>query len=182
MHRPTKSNKKRLAALVALTLLATSHAYAMPSGGEVKAGQASITKSGNVMNINQGSQKAVINWQDFGIKKAETVNFNQNRNMAVLNRVTGNNASGIYGKMNAGGTVFLVNPNGITFGKGAEINVGGLIASTILCLLMMPTFYLILSGDGKKKRRKRRSMLSMKQVRPSAGTQFQSQLIKSRLG
>ena len=38
----------------------------------------------------------------------------------------------------------------------AFVIIGGLIASTILCLLMMPAFYLILAGDGKKKRKKRR--------------------------
>ena len=32
--------------------------------------------------------------------------------------------------MDANGQVFLVNPNGIIFGKGAQINVGSLIAST----------------------------------------------------
>ena len=34
----------------------------------------------------------------------------------------------------------------------AFVIIGGLIASTILCLLMMPTYYLILSGEGRRKK------------------------------
>ena len=38
----------------------------------------------------------------------------------------------------------------------AFVIIGGLIASTLLCLLMMPAFYLMLSGDGKKKKHRRK--------------------------
>src|SRR5690606_5695646 len=49
----------------------------------------------------------------------------------LLNRVTGNQASDIAGQLNANGRVFLVNPNGVLFGSGAQVNVGGLVASTL---------------------------------------------------
>ncbi|PNB32059.1 filamentous hemagglutinin, partial [Pseudomonas sp. FW305-130] len=39
--------------------------------------------------------------------------------------------SSILGTLNANGQVFLINPNGILFGKGAQVNVGGLVASTL---------------------------------------------------
>ncbi|WP_175888456.1 filamentous hemagglutinin N-terminal domain-containing protein, partial [Burkholderia contaminans] len=48
----------------------------------------------------------------------------------ALNRVVGNNGSQIHGQLDANGKVFLVNPNGVLFGSGAQINVGGLVAST----------------------------------------------------
>ncbi|UGA40086.1 filamentous hemagglutinin N-terminal domain-containing protein [Chromobacterium haemolyticum] len=38
--------------------------------------------------------------------------------------------SNIMGQLNANGRVFLVNPNGVLFGKTAQVNVGGLVAST----------------------------------------------------
>ena len=34
-----------------------------PTGGQLAAGQASIAQSGAVMNINQSSNRAEINWQ-----------------------------------------------------------------------------------------------------------------------
>ena len=52
-------------------------ANAAPSGGVVTSGNATINQNGNVTIINQSSQKASINWNDFSIKSNETVNFNQ---------------------------------------------------------------------------------------------------------
>ncbi|MBO7082084.1 MAG: filamentous hemagglutinin N-terminal domain-containing protein [Neisseriaceae bacterium] len=104
---------------------------AAPQGGQVRAGQAQITQQGKVTNINQSSQKAAINWQKFNIAADETVNFKQpNAHSVTLNRVIGNEKSVINGAMNANGKVFLLNPHGTLIGKGAKINVGGLVAST----------------------------------------------------
>ena len=109
-----------------------SVAYAAPIGGTVTNGTAHISSGGNTTTINQTSQNTTINWQNFGINKGETVNFAQpNSNSVALNRVLGNSASNIYGTLNANGKVFLINPNGILFGSGASVNVGGLVASTL---------------------------------------------------
>ena len=106
-------------------------AQANPSGGQVVAGKASIDHGPNTVNINQASDKAIINWQQFGINPGETVNFNQPGSQSVtLNRVVGNDPSAIYGSLNANGTVMLVNPNGIVFGAGSRVDVGGLVATT----------------------------------------------------
>lgn len=105
---------------------------ALPTGGVVAAGSAAIASVGNVMNIHQASQRAVLNWQSFDIGGNATVNFNQPSSSAVaLNRVSGNNASHIYGKLNANGHVFLLNPSGTYFAPGSQVNVGGLVASTL---------------------------------------------------
>ncbi|MBB5608926.1 MULTISPECIES: filamentous hemagglutinin N-terminal domain-containing protein [unclassified Janthinobacterium] len=127
--------RKRVAAstIVAAALsLFSLHAAALPTGGQVTAGQATIGQAGNTLNVNQSTQNLAVNWNSFNIGASETVNFVQPNSSAIaLNRVLGSDASAIYGKLNANGQVFLLNPNGILFGKGAQVNVGGLVASTL---------------------------------------------------
>lgn len=117
---------------VVIGSLASGSVHANPSGGNVVAGSATINNRGNgTLDINQSTGKAIINWKDFSIGANETVNFRQpGSNSITLNRVVGNDPSAIFGRLNANGTVMLVNPNGVLFGKGARIDVGGLIATT----------------------------------------------------
>ncbi|MCZ8392825.1 filamentous hemagglutinin N-terminal domain-containing protein [Achromobacter xylosoxidans] len=112
--------------------LVSGGAQANPTGGNVVAGSATINNRGNgTLDINQSTGKAIINWKDFSIGANETVNFRQpGSNSITLNRVVGNDPSAIFGRLNANGTVMLVNPNGVLFGKGARIDVGGLVATT----------------------------------------------------
>ncbi len=107
-------------------------ALAGPTGGSVVAGSASITQTGGTTNINQSTYQAIINWQTFSIARGETVNFYQPSVLSTtLNRVIGNETSIIAGALNANGQVFIVNSAGVIFTKGAEVNVGGLVASTL---------------------------------------------------
>ena len=87
-----------------ISLVVASNLYSAPSGGTVVNGNVTINQNGNTTNINQSSQKASINWQDFSISKNETVNFNQpNQNSITLNRVVGTEKSVIDGALNANG-------------------------------------------------------------------------------
>ncbi len=107
-------------------------AGALPGGGSVAAGQVGIVTDGTRMNITQGSQRAIINWQSFDIGSQAQVSFQQPNAAAVaLNRVSGPTASRIEGQLSANGQVFLVNPNGVLFGGGARVDVGALVASTL---------------------------------------------------
>ncbi|MGJ0455719.1 YDG domain-containing protein [Aliarcobacter cryaerophilus] len=114
-----------------ISLVVASNLYGAPSGGTVVSGTATISQNANTTNINQSSNKAIINWQDFSIKSNETVNFNQpNVNSITLNRVIGNEKSIIDGALNANGQVWLINSNGVLFGKNAKVNTAGIVAST----------------------------------------------------
>jgi filamentous hemagglutinin family protein len=104
----------------------------LPGGGQVNAGQASITVNGSHMDVNQTSQNAGIDWQTFNIGSDAQVDFHQPDSSAVaVNRIADTNGSQIMGKLNANGQVYLINPNGVLFGKGSQVNVGGLVASTL---------------------------------------------------
>ncbi|MFM9913463.1 MAG: filamentous hemagglutinin N-terminal domain-containing protein [Methylophilaceae bacterium] len=137
-HGKPSTTRKLLVGALMSSLIATS-VYAdpppvntLPTGGQVAPNQAVITQSGNTLNINQITDKASINWNSFSIGSAATVNFIQpSASSVAINRVTGSDASNIYGRLNANGQVFLINPNGILFGRGASVNVGGLVASTM---------------------------------------------------
>ena len=118
---------------VSLMLALGANVYALPPTGVVTAGSATInnSKPGNMV-INQATQNVAINWQSFNIAAGESVQFVQpNSNSVALNRVIGADPSSILGNLSANGKVFLINPNGILFGKGASVNVGGLVGSTL---------------------------------------------------
>lgn len=134
-RRRRKSSAKRrvVAVAAALGLGALAPAFAMPVGGTVVSGQGDILSYGNgsQMSINQHSDKLITNWTDFSIGAGQRVTFQQPSASAVaLNRVIGTNASSINGQLDANGRVFLVNPNGVVVGRGAQVNVGSLVATT----------------------------------------------------
>jgi filamentous hemagglutinin family protein len=109
-----------------------ANVYALPVGGVVTEGSAGISSAANSTTITQSSQNVAINWESFNIGATEAVQFIQpNSNSVALNRVLGPDPSSIFGSLTANGKVFLVNPNGVLFARGANINVGGLVASTL---------------------------------------------------
>jgi filamentous hemagglutinin family protein len=124
--------RRRLALLALAAAGAGAHAADLPTGGRVTAGQATLTYAGKTLTVNQGSNKAALDWTGFSIGQGATVNFVQPSAGAVaLNRVLGADPSLIQGALNANGHVFLLNPNGVLFSPTAQVNVGGLLASTL---------------------------------------------------
>src|SRR3990172_6612236 len=119
-------------AAISLMLSFGANVYALPVGGVVTTGGASISSGAGSATITQSTPNAAINWQSFSIGQREAVRFVQpNSNAVALNRVLGSDPSSILGSLLANGKVFLMNPNGVLFGKGAQVNVGGLVASTL---------------------------------------------------
>ncbi|MCA8093412.1 filamentous hemagglutinin N-terminal domain-containing protein [Burkholderia anthina] len=132
-RRAKPGTAKRAAAALSLLGFAALPAFALPTGENITAGKADIVREndGKSMSINQHTDKLITNWNDFSIAGNERVAFHQPGKQSIaLNRVVGNNGSQIHGQLDANGKVFVVNPNGVLFGSGAQINVGGLVAST----------------------------------------------------
>lgn len=125
--------KQTLNAWISISLfLIGSLVYAGPTDGNVSVGSGTIDQTGNITTVTQNNQNLVINWQSFNIAAGETVNFIQPTASAiVLNRVLGQDPSQIFGHLNANGQVFIINPNGVLFGAGSQVTVGGLVASTL---------------------------------------------------
>lgn len=135
-----KQDIKKLQRMIALTLSLVGGLYhmawaepaatALPTGntGEVNA-KVTTDSAKPVMTIEQtkGQNRAFISWDTFNIGKDATVNIKQHSGADLLvNAVRGNSMSEIAGKLNATGNVALINPNGVIFMNGAQVNVGGL--------------------------------------------------------
>lgn len=83
------------------------------------------------MTVNQDSKRLAIDWAGFDIANDESVTFRQpDRDSVALNRVVGDAASVIDGALSGNGHVYVINPNGVLFGKNASVDVGSLVAST----------------------------------------------------
>ena len=119
-------------AMLPLSVQAAIQNNALPTGAKVNSGSASFIQTNDTLNINQNSQTLSSNWNTFNIGQDATVNFNQpNQSSVAINHVLDSNASQIMGRLNANGQVFLLNPNGVVFSKTAQVNVGGIVASTL---------------------------------------------------
>jgi filamentous hemagglutinin family protein len=124
---------KHIALAVTAAFLPSGQSYALPTGEAVVAGDVTVARpTAQTMQINQATQKGIVNWLGFSIGASEHVNITQpSASASLLNRVVGNNPSEIFGRLTANGRVFLVNPNGVLFAPGASVEVGSLFASSL---------------------------------------------------
>jgi filamentous hemagglutinin family protein len=131
-----KKIKQHTSYVFACAVASSMSAIAEPQGGQVISGNVQIQQTGSpgqiTTHVLQNSSQALLNWKSFNVKQGETVNFVQpSKDALVVNRIDDTAGSSILGHINANGQVWLINPNGVIFGKDAQINVGGLIASTL---------------------------------------------------
>ena len=134
----SRSKKLKGAALTSLVSACySSLALALPTGEQVinnGGGTLSFDRNtANTLQITQSAGRAIINWNNFDINQSELVKFIQTagNNSVTLNRIGGNAATQISGALNANGNLFLINPAGIVFNNGAQVNVNGLLATTL---------------------------------------------------
>lgn len=120
------------AALLGAGFLTPLPAQNLPAGLLAPMGGVTATTSGATMTITQTEQRGIAHWSSFSIGPGATVNVMQpGAGSVLLNRVTGLDPSRIDGALNANGHIYLINPNGVMFGAGAQVNVGGIVASTL---------------------------------------------------
>lgn len=81
--------------------------------------------------VNQQDQRVILNWSSFDIGAGYGVKFNQPTGGSALNRIGSSSPSVILGSIEANAEVILYNANGMLFGKGATVNTGNFIATTL---------------------------------------------------
>jgi filamentous hemagglutinin family protein len=98
----------------------------------VTSGAASVSTAGNTMTVDQSTDRAVLNWASFNVSADGRVVFNQPRSTSItLNRIYDASPSRVFGTVEANGQIYLVNPNGMVFGRTARINAAGILASSL---------------------------------------------------
>ncbi|MDQ7761033.1 GLUG motif-containing protein, partial [Xanthomonas sontii] len=132
---------------LACALAAPAHASGVPSLSSATG--ATVSQNGGTLQIDQNAAKAVLNWNSFNVGKDASVVFVQPSSSAVaLNLIDASRgASVIDGSLRANGNVFLINSAGILFGNHAQVNVGGLVASSLGLAGDDDSGYLLARGD-----------------------------------
>ena len=128
------------AGALSLAVLMSTGAFArevdpgqLPVGGTIVAGEGAVLPVvGNQLTLQQVSPRLVADWKSFDIGRNASVRFDQPGSSAVaMNRIHDQNPSLIMGNLTSNGQVFLINAAGVLFGKSAQVNVGGLVASSL---------------------------------------------------
>lgn len=105
----------------------------------------SVNSKGTTLEITGGTTVGGTNlfhsFSSFSVPSGETATFlNAPSITNILSRVTGSSLSDIQGTIRTQGSanLFLMNPNGIVFGPGAQLNVGGSFVATTASAIGFP--------------------------------------------
>ena len=135
--RTIRRRRLALALVGAMAMPGAVLAQSLPSGHVVVNGDPVVGSAGTQMTITQTTKGAIIDWGSFNIGAGYGVTFDQQfgASSVTLNRVIGfgysTSPTQIDGALTSNGNVFIINPAGITFGSNAQVNVGGIVASTL---------------------------------------------------
>ncbi|MBD0390327.1 MAG: filamentous hemagglutinin N-terminal domain-containing protein, partial [Nostoc sp. C3-bin3] len=135
-HHSVKDSNK---SILFLYLLSTAFSFALPAQGQITPDN-SLGEEASQLNQNQiinGAPSDEIDggvtrgsnlfhsFSEFDIKEGQRVYFANPAGVEnILTRVTGGNASNIFGTLGVAGAanLFLINPAGIVFGQNAQLD------------------------------------------------------------
>ena len=122
--------------IVALTLsglipLATlpEAALALPHGGVVSKGSATLGYSTGKLGIKQTTSSATFDWGSYNVKAGQSVVYSVPGSTSVsMNYIGGTTPSSIDGTVTSNGILEFMNPNGLIFGSGSVVSAAGVMA------------------------------------------------------
>ncbi len=143
-HHPVKDSIK---SIFCLYLISTAFSFALPAQGQITpdnslGGKASQLNQNQIINgelgdeIDGGARRGsnlFHSFSEFNINEGQRVYFaNPTGVENILTRVTGGNASNIFGTLGVAGAanLFLMNPAGIVFGQNSQLDLQGSFVGT----------------------------------------------------
>lgn len=115
------------AAIMPFSSMADTNVVAGVIAGDLTVNEVSSTHTQYIHTANVN----IVDFYKFGVMKGSQLDVIMPDAGRALYRVIGNSRSEIMGTLNSNGSLFLINQNGILFGKGSEVNVGNIVASTL---------------------------------------------------
>ena len=128
---PTWKEKVVALVLSATVPLATmpSMAFALPHGGQVTKGQATLSYGTNRLLINQSTSQASFSWTGFNVGSAQSVTYRTPGASSVsMNFIGGTSPAQISGKVTSNGQLVFMDANGLVFGSGSSVSAAGIRA------------------------------------------------------
>ena len=117
-----------LAATIPLATLPEA-ALALPHGGVVSKGQATLGYATGRLLVTQATSSATFNWGSFTVKSGQSVVYRTPGASSVsLNYIGGTTPSSINGAVTSNGILEFMNPNGLIFGSGSVVSAAGVMA------------------------------------------------------
>ena len=118
-----------LSFLLPLTTMPTM-AWALPHGGMVTKGVATLSYSTSKLLVTQSTSSASYSWQSFNVGASQGVTYKTPGARSVsMNYIGGTTPALISGKVTSNGILYFMDANGIVFGQGSEISAAGVRAS-----------------------------------------------------
>nr|MDA8028461.1 filamentous hemagglutinin N-terminal domain-containing protein [Nitrospiraceae bacterium] len=104
-------------------------ALALPHGGVVSKGSATLGYSTGKLLISQSTPSATFNWGSFNVKSGQSVVYKTPGASSVsMNYIGGTTPSTINGTVTSNGILYFMNPNGLIFGSGSVVSAAGVMA------------------------------------------------------
>ncbi len=117
-----------LSFLLPLTTMPTM-AWALPHGGMVTKGVATLSYSTSKLLVTQSTSSASYSWQSFNVGSSQAVTYRTPGAKSVsMNYIGGTTPALISGKVTSNGILYFMDANGIVFGQGSEISAAGVRA------------------------------------------------------
>ena len=98
----------------------------------LRAGEFTLKIDGKTLVVDQTTNKVLAVWDSFNVGANAGVKFNQpGADSVAVNMIKDQSPSAILGSVQSNGSLYLLNPNGIIFGEGAQVDTRGLVAAAM---------------------------------------------------